>query len=114
MSDPKNEATPTGDYRQRLPFPLPPSNLPLATRIEMFHELCGPEGTTDDSGEFWLDIKSQSYTPTRLDLVKRGIVVWSGKRIKLKNGRWAKVWVHAKHATQQASVPAPNSDGGVA
>lgn len=59
---------------------------------------CGEHGATDDEGEIALDIRPQTYTPRRRELVRLGLVVDSGKRRPTLTGRPAAVWVAAKYA----------------
>jgi hypothetical protein len=57
----------------------------------------GEHGLTDDEGEIYLDIKSQSYTPSRRGLVKSEHVVDSGRKRDTSRGRPAAVWVLTRY-----------------
>ncbi len=58
----------------------------------------GGRGLTDDEGERALGLRSQSYTPRRGELVRAGLVRATRHRRLTELGRWATVWVAARHA----------------
>lgn len=54
---------------------------------------CGARGCIDEEGERATGIKHQTYTPRRLELVERGLVMELKERRKNSGGRSCAVWV---------------------
>lgn len=65
----------------------------LRAKVYAMIRLAGDRGVTDEEGEDWLDMRSQTYTPRRGELVKLGLVVDSGQRRKTRGNRPAAVWI---------------------
>lgn len=78
----------------------------LRSLILLHLTTCGEHGATDDEGEVALDIRPQTYTPRRGELVRLGLVVDSGRRRLTLTRRPAAVWVTPDHA--------PKTEGGTA
>jgi hypothetical protein len=54
-------------------------------------------GTTNQEAEEALGMPAQTITPRMLELRKEGLVVDSGMKRKTRSGRWAIVWIDARH-----------------
>lgn len=128
MSDPRNDAAPSGNgasvHRPEQPksidspmFPpaarsAPPGTSDVAARmiaphvgtlrarILAFIEAQGPAGATDDEGELALGIKPQTYTPRRGELAALGWIRDTGRRRNTASGRPASVWIAVAHARE--------------
>lgn len=64
-------------------------------RLAVFEYIkgCGDRGCIDEDGERETGIKHQTYTPRRLELVERGLVMDSGERRRNSGGRSCAVWI---------------------
>lgn len=69
----------------------------LRERVLAFIRDRGPDGATDDEGEQALDLRPQTYTPRRGELVQLGCVIDSGRRRPTASGRSAAVWIVPEH-----------------
>lgn len=65
----------------------------LRAKVWAYIRLAGEHGVTDEEGEDWLGLRSQTYTPRRGELVRLGLVVDSGRRRMTRGNRPAAVWV---------------------
>lgn len=94
LSPPAHHAAPCGtsSVAAKQAAPRCPS---ARSRLLKQFERAGSYGLTDEEGEIALDLKSQSYTPRRSELVKLGLVVDSGERRLTTSGRPAAVWILA-------------------
>ena len=65
----------------------------LRAKVYAMIRLAGEHGVTDEEGESWLEMRHQTYTPRRGELVRLGLVVDSGQRRKTRGNRPAAVWI---------------------
>lgn len=94
LSPPAHHAAPfgTSSVAAKQAAPRCPS---ARSRLLKEFERAGSYGLTDEEGESALDLKSQSYTPRRRELVQLGLVIDSGQRRHTTSGRPAAVWILA-------------------
>lgn len=59
-----------------------------------------PRGPTDEDIQACLDLPSHTECPRRIELVRDGAVIDSGKRRKTSSGRYAIVWVARERGAQ--------------
>lgn len=57
----------------------------------------GARGLTDDEGECEMGLKPQSYTPSRNELAKAGVIKDTCTRRLTESGRPAAVWIATDH-----------------
>lgn len=65
----------------------------LRERVRAFIASRGEQGATDDEGERALNLPGRTYTPRRGELVKLGLIAWSGDKRPTERGCSARVWV---------------------
>jgi len=76
------------------------------TVFERFKK-AGKDGLTDSELENLTGGSHETVSGRRNDLVRKGVVVWNGKRRKTMSGKKAKVWVLAIYADSSCPAPAP-------
>ncbi|MGP1346644.1 MAG: hypothetical protein ACTS3F_08260 [Phycisphaerales bacterium] len=74
-------------------------------RVFAFIASRGEHGATDDEGERALDLPAQTYTPRRGELVKRGLIAWTGDKRPTERGRLARVWAAVDPMTSADTAP---------
>jgi len=70
-----------------------PTQGSLKAAVHNYIESCGTHGCTDDEVQIELDMNPSTQRPRRVELVRDGMVIDSGRQRKTRSGRNATVWV---------------------
>lgn len=70
-----------------------PQTETLRRRVLDHLKACPNEGCTDEEIQIETGIDANTERPRRVELVRMGLVVDSGKTRQTKSGRWAAVWI---------------------
>tara|TARA_Y100000034_G_C6891619_1_gene410285 strand:+ start:1276 stop:1596 length:321 start_codon:yes stop_codon:yes gene_type:complete len=83
----------------------------LRAQVHAHIKACQSNGATDDEIEVALDLRHQTASARRRELVQLGFVVDSGVRRPTRSGRKAKVWVTTPPPEREAPEPTAGYTG---
>ena len=70
-----------------------PNQGSLKAIVHNYIKSCGTRGCTDEEAQIELDMNPSTQRPRRVELVRDGMVIDSGRQRKTRSGRNATVWV---------------------
>ena len=73
-----------------------PFRMSLSSQVLSVIKAAGDHGVTNDEVETRLDLRHQTVSPRRRELVLAGVITDSGERRKTRSGRTATVWTWIK------------------